>query len=46
MSTTDALKSRVAAAAERKGKTVHPFNLEAIAQTVEQVEIGKAFHAS
>lgn len=43
MSTTtirieDGLKARVAAAAERAGKTTHAFMLDAIAQTVEQVE--------
>jgi predicted transcriptional regulator len=43
MSTTtirleDELKARVAAAAERTGKTAHAFILDAIAQTVEQVE--------
>ena len=49
MSTTtirieDELKARVAAAAERTGKTAHAFILEAIAQTVEQVELDEAFH--
>jgi len=43
MSTTtiridDHLKQRLAAAAERSGKTAHAFILEAIAQTVEQAE--------
>jgi len=38
------LKARVAAAAERAGKTAHAFILDAIAQTVEQVELDEAFH--
>ena len=49
MSTTtirieDDLKARVAAAAESAGKTTHAFILEAIAQTVEQVELDDEFH--
>ncbi len=40
----DHLKARVAAAAERAGKTAHAFILDAIAQTVEQVELDEAFH--
>lgn len=40
----DHLKARVAAAAERAGKTAHAFILEAIAQTVEQVELDDEFH--
>jgi predicted transcriptional regulator len=40
----DALKARVAAAAERAGKTTHAFILDAIAQTVEQDELDTAFH--
>lgn len=49
MSTTtilieDELKARVAAAAERAGKTPHAFILDAIAQTVEQTELDEAFH--
>jgi predicted transcriptional regulator len=49
MSTTtiridDDLKARVAAAAERAGKTAHAFILDAIEQTVEQVEQDEAFH--
>jgi len=40
----DELKVRVAAAAARAGKTAHAFILEAIAQTVEQVEQDDAFH--
>jgi predicted transcriptional regulator len=38
------LKARVATAAERAGKTAHAFMLDAIAQTVEQVEMDDAFH--
>lgn len=50
MSTTtirieDDLKARVAAAAQRAGKTAHAFILEAISQTVEQVEQDNAFNA-
>jgi predicted transcriptional regulator len=49
MSTTtirieDDLKARVAAAAERAGKTAHAFIVEAIQQTVEQVEVDAEFH--
>ena len=49
MSTTtiridDDLKSRVAAAAERTGKTAHAFILDAIAQTVDQLEQDDDFH--
>ena len=40
----DDLKARVAAAAERAGKTAHAFILDAIARTVEQVEQDAAFH--
>lgn len=48
MSTTtvridDELKERLAVAAQRSGKTPHAFILDAIAQTVEQVEIDAAF---
>ena len=38
------LKARLAAAAERAGKTAHAFILDAIAQTVEQVELDDDFH--
>lgn len=38
------LKTRVAAAAERAGKTAHAFIVDAIAQTVEQAELDDAFH--
>lgn len=49
MSTTtirldDDLKARIAAVAERSGKTAHAFILEAIAQTVEQAELDDEFH--
>ena len=49
MSTTtirieDDLKARVAAAAERAGKSAHAFIVEAIQQTVEQVELDEEFH--
>ncbi len=40
----DELKARVAAAAERAGKTSHAFILDAIARTVEQAEQDEAFH--
>ena len=40
----DELKARVAAAAERAGKTAHAFILDAITRTVEQVELDEAFH--
>lgn len=48
MSTTtirieEELKSRVAAAAQRAGKTPHAFIVEAIARTVEQAELDEAF---
>jgi predicted transcriptional regulator len=49
MSTTtirigDDLKARIAAAAERAGKSVHGFILDAIAQTVEQAELDAELH--
>jgi predicted transcriptional regulator len=40
----DALKARIAVAAERAGKTAHAFILDAISQTVEQVELDNEFH--
>lgn len=40
----DELKARVAAAAERAGKTAHAFILDAIAQTVEQAELDEELH--
>ena len=50
MSTTtirieDDLKARVAAAARIAGKTTHAFILDAISQTVDQVELDNALHA-
>ncbi len=39
----DDLKTRIAAAAERVGKTAHAFMVDAIAQTVEQAELDDAF---
>ena len=49
MSTTtiridEELKERIAAAADRAGKTAHAFILEAIAETVEQAETDAEFH--
>lgn len=48
MSTTtirldEELKSRIAEAAQRTGKTPHAFIVEAISQTVEHVEVEEAF---
>ena len=40
----DQLRARIASAAERSGKTAHAFILDAIAQTVEQVELDDDFH--
>jgi predicted transcriptional regulator len=40
----DDLKARVADAAQRTGKTAHGFILDAIAETVERVELDEAFH--
>ncbi len=40
----DDLKARIAAAAERAGKSAHGFILDAIAQTVEQAELDEEFH--
>ncbi len=37
------LKARIAAAAERAGTTAHAFIVEAIARTVEQVELEEEF---
>ena len=49
MSTTtirieDALKARIAAAAQQAGKVAHAFILDAVSQTVEQVEQDNAFN--
>jgi predicted transcriptional regulator len=38
------LKARIAAAAERAGKTSHAFIVDAIAQTVERLERDDEFH--
>ena len=48
MSTTtiridEELKSRVAVAAQRAGKTAHAFIVDAIARMVEQAELDEAF---
>jgi predicted transcriptional regulator len=43
--TDDELKARVAAVAERAGKTAYAFILDAITQTVERVEQDNAFQA-
>ena len=40
----DDLKARIAAAATRAGKTTHAFILDAIAQTVEQIEQDEALN--
>jgi predicted transcriptional regulator len=40
----DALKSRVADAAQREGKTPHAFMLDAITKTVNQLELDNEFH--
>jgi predicted transcriptional regulator len=40
----DDLKARVAAAARHAGKTSHAFILDAITQTVDQVELDNAFN--
>ena len=40
----DELKARVAAAAQRAGKTAHAFMLDAIAETVAQAELDEAFY--
>lgn len=49
MSTTtirieDALKARIAAAAERAGKTSHGFILDTLAETVERSEMDEELH--
>jgi predicted transcriptional regulator len=40
----DTMKERIAAAAEQAGKSAHAFILDAIFQTVEQVELDSAFN--
>ncbi|SCK27266.1 Ribbon-helix-helix protein, copG family [Variovorax sp. HW608] len=49
MSTTtirieEALKARIAAAAERVGKSSHAFILDALSDTVERVEMDEELH--
>jgi len=49
MSTTtirieDALKARIAAAAERAGKSSHAFILDTLAETVERSELDEELH--
>ena len=39
----DSMKERIAVAAEHAGKSAHAFILDAIAQTVEQVELDSEF---
>lgn len=39
----DTMKERIAAAADHAGKSAHAFILDAIAQTVEQVELDSEF---
>jgi predicted transcriptional regulator len=40
----DTMKERIAAAADHAGKSAHAFILDAIAQTVEQVELDREFN--
>ncbi|MDD2920192.1 DUF1778 domain-containing protein [Rhodoferax sp.] len=40
----DTMKERIAAAADHAGKSAHAFMLDAIAQTVEQVELDSEFN--
>jgi predicted transcriptional regulator len=49
MSTTtirieEALKARIAAAAERVGKSSHAFILDALAESVERIEMDEELH--
>lgn len=49
MSTTtirieEALKARIAAAAERAGKSSHAFILDTLSETVERMELDDALH--
>ncbi|MBT0570384.1 DUF1778 domain-containing protein [Curvibacter sp. CHRR-16] len=41
----DALKTRLAAAAQHTGKSAHAFIVEALAERVQQVELDASFHA-
>lgn len=40
----DTMKERIAAAADHAGKSAHAFILDAIAQTVEQIEQDREFN--
>lgn len=40
----DSIKERIAAAADHAGKSAHAFMLDAISQTVEQVELDNEFN--
>lgn len=40
----DSMKERIAAAADHAGKSAHAFILDAISQTVEQVELDREFN--
>ena len=40
----DDLKERIATAAARAGKTTHAFILDALAETVAQLELDEEFH--
>ena len=40
----DTMKERISAAADHAGKSAHAFILDAIAQTVEQVELDREFN--
>jgi len=40
----EALKARIAAAAERAGKSSHAFILEALSETLDRVEMDDALH--
>lgn len=40
----ETLKLRIAAAADRAGQTAHAFILDALSQTVEQLEMDNEFH--
>jgi predicted transcriptional regulator len=39
----ESLKARIAAAADRAGKTAHAFILDAISQTIDQAELDHEF---
>ena len=44
LSIEESLKARLTAAAERAGKTAHAFIVDAIAQSVEQLEVEDELH--